>query len=308
MTTSRISLSEIAQTLAAYVAIPVALVYPFGFFALFVQFTKYFGLDFYTAWYAASLVNKMVAIGQGVTILAIALFGSVLLSAKIAQILLKHNNLYIEYKSTGSSRLRRICVRRRSLRAKLRRVFRQHPLLRRCLLVTKLIMLLAVTLILYISYSRILAGGRISWFVIRGRKSTECDLVQAHRHQLNLWPDSLFPALVFIVGCSLGGWLIYRSYESHRKSVDEIRYRSPLEDYRLRPEFFKRGVTAGWILSGLATAYVVSVLASVLLAAYTPAFMPYMTYGSTIQYQGGKEPTNNRFLSHAEGQWYSCTV
>ena len=79
------SVPDIVHTLAAYVAIPVALVYPFGFFALFVQFTKYFYLDFYSAWYAASLVNRMVAVGQGVTILVLSLIGSVLLSAKIAQ-------------------------------------------------------------------------------------------------------------------------------------------------------------------------------------------------------------------------------
>ena len=79
---------DIAQTLAAYVAIPVALVYPFGFFALFVQFTHYYLFDFYTAWYAASLVNRMVAMGQGVNILALALVVSVPLAAIIAGILL----------------------------------------------------------------------------------------------------------------------------------------------------------------------------------------------------------------------------
>ena len=46
----RTNWTEIAQTLAAYVAVPVALLYPFGFLALFVQFTNYFYLDFYTAW------------------------------------------------------------------------------------------------------------------------------------------------------------------------------------------------------------------------------------------------------------------
>jgi hypothetical protein len=102
----RRSWTEIVQTLTAYVAVPVALVYPFGFFALFAQVTKYFYLDSYTAWYAASLVNRMVAIGQGVTILALALIGSVLLSALISQILLKH---------AKRSRLRRISIRRPSL-------------------------------------------------------------------------------------------------------------------------------------------------------------------------------------------------
>jgi hypothetical protein len=61
------------QTLAAYVAVPVALLYPVGFFASFAQFMNYYFLDFYTAWYTASLVNQMVAIEEGVTILALAL-------------------------------------------------------------------------------------------------------------------------------------------------------------------------------------------------------------------------------------------
>jgi hypothetical protein len=275
---------EIAQTLAAYVAVPVALVYPFGFFALFVQFTKYFYLDFYTAWYAASLVNRMVAIGQGVTILALALGVSVLLSAKIAQILLKHA------KNTRSSRLRRIFVRRRFVRRHVRGA--------------KLTTLLLVTLILYIAYSRILAGGRVSWFVLRGRQSTECDLDQAMRHQLNLWPDSLVPASIFLAGCSLGGWLIYRSYQGYRERVDAASRRPPSEDYRLRPEFFNRGVTEGWVRSGLALAYASSVLASIVLAAYTPAYVPYITLKPSVEYLEGKGSTNNRFLSHTEGQWY----
>jgi hypothetical protein len=71
METQRISFLDVVQTLAAFVALPVALLYPVGFFALFAQFVNYFIMDLYTAWYAASLVNKMVAIEQGVTILAV---------------------------------------------------------------------------------------------------------------------------------------------------------------------------------------------------------------------------------------------
>lgn len=303
MTISRMSFPEIVQTLAAYVAIPVALVYPFGFFALFVQFTKYFRLDFYTAWYAASLVNRMVAIGQGVTILVLALVVSVLLSAKIAQILLKHKKL------TGPSRLKRsrlkrISVRKHGLRAKLKAVLERHRFVRRVWLGVKLTSLLLSVLILYIVYSRILAGGRVSGFVIRGRASTECNVDEVSRHQLNLWPDSLVPALIFAVGCSVGGWLIYTSYRSYRASLSANQRRSPSEDYRLRPRFFSRGATERWILSGLVTAYAASVIASVTLAAYTPAFVPFVTRGDTVEFGKGKEPTDNRFLSHTEGQWY----
>jgi hypothetical protein len=42
----RISFWDIVQLLAAYVAVPVALLYPVGFFALFFQFMNYFFLDF----------------------------------------------------------------------------------------------------------------------------------------------------------------------------------------------------------------------------------------------------------------------
>jgi len=46
MTTPRVSFLAIAQTLAGYLALPAVLLYPFGFVALFAQFTRYFGLDF----------------------------------------------------------------------------------------------------------------------------------------------------------------------------------------------------------------------------------------------------------------------
>jgi hypothetical protein len=85
---SRSNLRDVADTLTAYLAIPVILLYPFGFLALFLQFTRYFGLDFYTAWYAASLVNRMVAIGLGATILVAALLGSALLAGNVGQSLL----------------------------------------------------------------------------------------------------------------------------------------------------------------------------------------------------------------------------
>jgi hypothetical protein len=92
VTAPRLSFLTIAQTLAAYLALPVLLLYPFGFVALFAQFTNYFRLDFYTAWYAASLVHRVVILGQGATILAAALIGSVLLSGIVAQIFLWHDD------------------------------------------------------------------------------------------------------------------------------------------------------------------------------------------------------------------------
>lgn len=269
------SLEIAAQTLAAYVAIPVALVYPFGFFALFVQFTHYFSLDFYTAWYAASLANRIVAIGQGVNILALALGVSVLLAATIARILFVHPI------SSESSRVKSVLV----VGARL----------------TIIGVIGALTLLLYIAFSRIVAGGRLTLFVLRGRKSTECVEGKIWWHQLQLWPDSIIPALLFVAGCLIGGCVIYTSYRRYRCS----HHSHPPEDYyRLRPRTFVRGVTEGWMRSGLAFAYGASVLASIVLAWFTPAFIPFMTYGDTVEYHGGKEPTENVFLSHFEGQWY----
>jgi hypothetical protein len=86
----KITFWDIVQTLGAFVAVPVALLYPVGFVALFVQFVNYYFMDLYTAWYAASLVNRMIATEQGVTIFALALVASVLLSAWIASILYVH--------------------------------------------------------------------------------------------------------------------------------------------------------------------------------------------------------------------------
>lgn len=301
---------EIAQTLAAYVAIPVVLVYPFGFFALFVQFMRYFFLDLYSAWYAASLVNRMVAIGQGAAVLIFALVASVVLSAMIAQTLLRHEE------SRNFSRLSRFTLRRPSLLKDLSSLitrpsaaFTLRRFDRRRALFAKLVALSLLTLALYVSASRILAGGRISLFAIRGRRSTECAetesaMAKIRWHQLDLWPDSLFPALIFLAGCTIGGWVIYGSHRSYHRSLDADKRRPLSRDYRLRPGFFARGVTEGWIRSGLAIAYVSSVVASIVLAWYTPAYLPYVTYGDTIEYRGAKEPTNKAFLSHTDGHWY----
>jgi hypothetical protein len=276
MTTPRISFLAIAQTLAAYLALPVVLLYPFGFVALFAQFTNYFRLDFYSAWYAASLVHRVVVLGQGAGILAAALIGSVLLSGIVAQIFLRHDN------SGVSSRF----VRGRMLGAKLAFVS-------------------ILTLLLYVLYSRLLAAGRVFRQAIFGSKPTECQ-EEALRHQLNLWPDSLVPAFVFVVGGLWGGWLMYRAYRRYRQSVSVNEGRGPVVDHRVRGtfRFLVRGITQGWILPGLAAAYTFGIAASLMLAWYTPAFMPLLTYGPTPEYQGKVEPSHNRLLSHSDGSWH----
>jgi hypothetical protein len=270
------SFLNLAQTLAAYLALPVVLLYPFGFVALFAQFTNYFRLDFYTAWYAASLVSRVVILGQGATILAVALIGSVLLSGVVAQILLRHDD---------SGRPGRF-VRGRMLGA-------------------KLVLVSVLTLVLYVLYSRMLSAGRVFGPAILGQEPTECR-EEALRHQLNLWPDSLIPALIFVAGILWGGWLMYRSYRRYRQSVSLNEGRGPVADYRLRStlRLLVRGITQRWILPGLVAAYTFGIVASLVLALYTPAFMPLLTYGGTPEYRGGKEPTHNRLLSYTDGNWH----
>jgi hypothetical protein len=309
MTTPRTNFFAIVQTLAAYVAVPVALVYPFGFVALFLQFMRYFGLEFYTSWYAVSLVHRMVVIGQGATILIVALTGSVLFSGMVGRILLLYDD------RTG--------VERFGPRAT----------------VVSLTLVSSIALVLYVLYSRILAAGRVSWLGIAGSQSNECR-DNAMRHQLNLWPDSLVPASIFVLGILLGGLLIYGAHFEFSQRSSVVGWRYPVVEGRLRgvPDFFSRlwslarstvgffirGVTQKWILPGLTVAYVFGVAASLWLAWSTPAFMPYVNFGFTSAVSDAQpvpeessgeqglfytkeppsQPTSDRFLSHADGHWH----
>lgn len=317
MTTPRTNFLQIAQTLAAYVAIPVALVYPFGFVALFLQFMRYFGLESYTSWYAVSLVNRTIVIGQGATILIVALIGSVLLAGMVGHILLRYEN------RTGSF----------------------VP----WVMVVELAVVSLVALVLYVLYSRILATGRMSWSAIAGLQSDECR-ANALRHQLNFWPDSLPPAFIFVLGVLLGGFVIYGSCLDYRERANANERHSsvaaphPRSTHRFliglwiligRPiRFFVEGVTQRWILPGLTVTYIFAICASLWLAWATPAFMPYVNFGfanavsdeqlraEDTQEQpaadgaGGPDeqpfyavepptqPTSDRYLSHAAGHWH----
>ena len=159
------------------------------------------------------------------------------------------------------------------------------------------------TIVVYVLYSRIIAAGRFSPALL-GSKPTEC-LEEARRHQLNLWPDSLVCAFIFVTGSLWGGWIMYRSYRRYRQSVAVNEGRGPVVNYRTRGilRFLVRGITQGWILPGLGAAYTFCLFASLMLAWYTPAFMPLLTFGATPEYQGKEEPNVNRLLSHAEGSW-----
>jgi len=313
MTTPRTNFLEVAQTLAAYVAIPVALVYPFGFVALFLQFMRYFGFEFYTAWYALSLVNKTIVIGQGATILIVTLIGSVLLAGIIGQILIR---LWDE-NPTGAVRL-----------------------VRRVLAVGLTLVSLTIAFVLYVLYSRMLAWGKMSWSAIVGLQSDECR-DNALRHQLNFWPDSLIPAVIFVFGVFLGGLLTFESYQRYRRRLFADVPQASTADQHMgsilrflngawlfvkgRFVFFVRGVTQRWIWSGLLTAYVFGIIASLWLAWATPAFMPYVNFGFTspisdeqptadnsgepetrpfYDVEPPTQPTSDRYLSNADGHWH----
>ena len=299
METQRIGFLDVVQTLAVFLAVPVALLYPVGFFALFAQFVNYFFMDLYTAWYAASLVNRMVAIEQGFTILALALVASVILSAIIARRFLAHDKSIV----TSGDESRSSPPDLPTVPAKLKAAFTLSGFERRGALYAELIVISLLILFLYSVYSRIVAAGRLSLFAFRGRLSTECNPDKVTWHQVELWPDALVPALIFLVGCVWGGWLIYSSYQAYRWRIYANRHRSPPAERRLGNSIFE-GVTEGWILSGLAIAYMFSVIASIALAWNTPAFMPFMTYGDTVEHHGEPKPTENAFLSLTEGQWY----
>jgi hypothetical protein len=280
------------QTLAAFVAVPVTLLYPVGFFALFAQFVNYYFMDLYTAWYAASLVNRMVAVEQGFTIFALALVASVILSAWIASILYAHPKRSVP----GGSE------RSRGFLSSAWAAFTLSRFESRGALYAKLTGITLGILILYSIYSRIVTQSWPSWLAIRGRLSTECNPEKVARHQLELWPDALVPATFYVVGCLWGGWLIYSSYQNFRRRTD-AKTDAKSADRRLGNTILT-GVKEGWNLSGLAIAYLFSVIASIVLALNTPAYMPYMTYGDTVIHQGEPKPTVNTFLSNTEGHWY----
>jgi hypothetical protein len=240
----------------------------------------------------------MVAIEQGVTIFALALVASVILSVIIARILHAHLKSRVPSGDEWRSSLPELPT----VRANLKAALTLSGFERRGALYVKLVGFSLFILILYSVYSRVVAGGRVSWFALRGRLSTECNADKVEWHQLELWPDALVPASIYLVGCLWGGWLIYSSYQAYLRRTDTNRLLYPA-DRRLDNSIFA-GVTEGWILSGLAIAYMFSVVASIVLALNTPAFMPYMTYGPTVKHRGEPKPTVNVFLSHSESQWY----
>jgi hypothetical protein len=267
---SRMSFTDIAQTIAAYLAIPAVLLYPVGLFALFTQFYGYFSFEFYTAWIAASLANRMMVIGVGATILIVPLIGSVALTWLVSQLLCSHS----DREGWGSLR-------------------RWHGL------AAKLVLVSALAFVLYVLWSRILIAGRVSCSAIVGRRYLEPP-VEAMRHQLNLYPDSFWPSVIFVFGGLIGGMLILLAYRKYREIV--------YQDEGVYPEtgyngiwFFSNGITQGLLLSGLVVAYCTGIVASLLLVGLMPAFMPYMTYGDSLEDPVDHE---NRYLSHTEGRWY----
>lgn len=83
-----INLREAVQTFTAYLAIPLALFYPVGFFALWLQLQHEYAFRFVTAWYATTLIDRTAILGRGIWILAISLLGGVLFSWLVGRIFL----------------------------------------------------------------------------------------------------------------------------------------------------------------------------------------------------------------------------
>jgi hypothetical protein len=75
---------EVALTISAYIAIPVALCFPVGLFALWLGFIHYYGFQFSTAWQAAIVVDRNIVVGRGASILLIPLIASVLFPGGLA--------------------------------------------------------------------------------------------------------------------------------------------------------------------------------------------------------------------------------
>jgi hypothetical protein len=78
------NVKDIAQTVTAYLAIPALLFYPAGFLSIWLQFHNYYNLALSTAWQAASLVDRVVVMGRGATVLAVTLVVSLISSAVIS--------------------------------------------------------------------------------------------------------------------------------------------------------------------------------------------------------------------------------
>ena len=268
----RMTFMELAQTLAAYLAIPALLLYPVGFFALFMQFYGYFDFEFYTAWYAASLANRLMVIGVGGSILIVPLILSVLFTWRVSQRLCKHSDR-VGWGSFG----------------------RWHGL------VAKLVLVSALWSVLYVLWSRILTAGRISCLAIVGRRYNESQ-AEAARHQLSLI-ESFGPALIFVIGGLIGGRLIMASYRTYRDAFYENRLRYPETGYN-GIRFFSNGITQGWLLPGLVVAYMTGIIAALCLVYLMPAFMPFMDYGKVTVSISERGEHPDRYLSYAERSWH----
>lgn len=143
-------------------------------------------------------------------------------------------------------------------------------------LVAKLALVSTIAVALYVVWSRILAAGRVSCLAIVGSKYGEPS-PEAIRHQLDLWPDSLIPAVIFVLG-DCWGVLIFKFYRDYRETVYASEGRYPETGYS-GIGFFTNGITQGWLLSGRATVHITGIVASlVLVGHYMPAFIPFMTY------------------------------
>lgn len=299
-----IDIKEAAQTFTAYLAIPVALFYPAGFLALWLQFSNYYDFTLGTAWQAVSLVDRTAVVGQGAAILTVALITSVVFSWLVGRILL-WTEVPARIVSTRDKILRFAALLGLSLSAG----------------------------VFFILYSRVLHSGYLSvqttspnigvdFALLRNRDCSRWVInYLEQKDNLDYWPDTVLPALLFITGGLVGGYLMYRSYRRFHDNLraevrtEELRPKIELYSVLYQPSrfftFFREGVVDGWIYSGLVATYLLSVTSVVVLAFFLQVTLPYMWYTTTVAVDQGsmRQGTESgegagRLLSHSNGYWY----
>jgi hypothetical protein len=189
----------------------------------------------------------------------------------------------------------------------------------------------SVALVFFVLYSRMLQyggwttlAGKLSVEVLHVKSGTTEDILRnrycnndiighvTSKNNLDFWPDVLFPALIFIAGGIWGGYLIYRNFsESSNAKRAQFLFTEP-DHYRFRPKFFTEGVLNGWINSGLAISYLLSVVSVLVLSYNLQVTAPFVWYeddvsGGSNDYGTESWEESARFLSHSNGYWYAVS-
>jgi hypothetical protein len=263
------SLTDIATAFAAFVAIPAVLFYPVGFLSRWLQIYTPYDIKIQTAWHATAVIDKLDVVGQGALVLIPPLVLSILLS------ILLGNVIYLFKGAPDASQVQR------------RRSFVGLVLLAEFVVV--LLCLLAFKI-----FSCALLIGAAPRDLEQGGTCLTSDLV-----------ISILSILGYSLGCAFGGHLIYRDFDRVSQTKTAPYGRVVRATDRERPlyclPYIKgRSLSERWILRGLAVAYVVSILAVLLLSPFLEEpSLPRVVYG----------PENDRKVGlllshHADGRWY----